>query len=49
VIKERHAGYYIGGEGQIHVHVLLPKIDLQKDLYNLTDFDHVVWATIENE
>ena len=48
VIKERHAGYYIGGEGEIHVHVCLPKKELTKDHYELSDFDHVVWATIKN-
>ena len=48
VIKERHAGYYIGGDGEIHVHVCLPKIALTKDHYELTDFDHIVWATIRN-
>lgn len=48
VIRERHAGYYIGDEGEIHVHVCLPKNELTQDKYELTDFDHVVWATIKN-
>lgn len=48
VIKERHLGYYIGGDGEIHVHVSLPKKELTKDHYELSDFDHVVWATIKN-
>jgi len=48
VIKERHAGNYIGGDGEIHVHVCLPKIELTRAYYELTDFDHVVWATIKN-
>jgi hypothetical protein len=47
-IKERHAGNYIGSDGEIHVHVCLPKKELTKDNYELTDFDHVVWATIKN-
>ena len=46
-ITERHAGYYIGGSGEIHVHVCLPKKDFKLDHYELTDFDHVVWATIQ--
>lgn len=46
-IKERHAGYYIGAEGEIHVHVCLPRKELKQDRYELTDFDHVVWATIK--
>src|SRR5690606_32774674 len=25
VIKERHAGHYIGADGEIHVHVCLPR------------------------
>lgn len=48
VIKERHAGNYIGEEGEIHVHVCLSKIELKQDNYELSDFDHVVWATIKN-
>ena len=48
VIRERHAGHYIGDNGEIHVHVLLPKRKLTQDYYELTDFDHVVWATIKN-
>jgi hypothetical protein len=48
VIRERHAGFYIGDEGEIHVHIFLPKKELTKEHYDLTDFDHVVWATIKN-
>ena len=48
VIKERHVGYYIGADGEIHVHVCLPRKELIQDKYELTDFDHVVWATIKN-
>jgi hypothetical protein len=47
IIKERHAGHYIGEQGEIHVHVCLPKNELTQDKYELTDFDHVVWATIK--
>jgi len=45
-IKERHVGHYIGDNGEIHVHVFLPKEQPAKDHYQLTDFEHVVWATI---
>lgn len=48
IIKERHAGYYIGGKGEIHVHVCLPKKEIHWGHIELTDFDHVVWATIKN-
>lgn len=48
VVKERHAEHYIGEKGEIHVHVCLPKNELTQDKYELTDFDHVVWATIKN-
>jgi hypothetical protein len=48
VIKERHAGHYIGADGEIHVHVCLPRKELKQEIYELTDFDHVVWATIKN-
>ena len=48
VIKERHTGYYIGSEGEIHIHVCLPKKELTEDHYELSDFNHVVWATIKN-
>ncbi len=48
IIKERHAGYYIGGHGEIHVHVCLPMKELNQDRYELIDLDHVVWATIRN-
>ncbi len=47
IIKERHVGYYIGQNKEIHVHVLLPKIKLDNRSYSLKDFDHVVWAIIE--
>lgn len=47
VITERHAGYYIGVDKEVHVHVLLPKKELKQEKYQLTDFDHVVWATIK--
>jgi hypothetical protein len=46
VIKERHAGHYIGDRKEVHVHVFLPKTDLHKDEYKFDDFDHVVWATV---
>src|SRR6267378_4394486 len=38
-IKERHAGSYIGDNGEIHVHVCLPKKELTQDHYELSDFD----------
>lgn len=47
-IKERHAGHYIGDNGEIHVHVCLPKKELKQGHYELTDLDHVVWAIIRN-
>jgi len=46
VIAERHVGYYIGKNEEVHVHVLLPLTDLTCDKYSLNDFDHVVWAII---
>jgi hypothetical protein len=47
VIAERHVGSYIGTNAEIDVHVLLPKMKLTKEKYLITDFDHVVWATIK--
>lgn len=47
-IKERHIGNYIGSDGEVHVHVFLPKKELMQDQYELADFDHVVWATVKN-
>lgn len=46
VIKERHVGHYIGDDNEVHVHVLLPKIELNKDRYKFDDFEHAVWATV---
>ena len=48
-IKERHAGHYIGADGEIHVQVCLPRKELKQDKYEITDFDHVVWASIKNQ
>jgi hypothetical protein len=47
IIKERHVGHYIGDNNEVHVHVLLPKTELNKDKYKFDDFDHVVWATVK--
>ncbi|MGY3052231.1 hypothetical protein ACVWYG_000421 [Pedobacter sp. UYEF25] len=46
VLTERHAGHHIGDNNEVHVHVLLPKTELNKDTYKIADFDHVVWATL---
>ncbi|MEZ4817562.1 MAG: hypothetical protein R2776_06290 [Flavobacteriaceae bacterium] len=46
-IKERHLGFYIGSKKTIHVHVLLPRIDLNLKEYTFNQFDHVVWAEIK--
>ena len=46
-IKERHVGKYIGGNGEIHVHVCLPKKELHQNHYELADFDQAVWATVQ--
>ncbi len=48
IIKERHAGHCIGADGEIHVHVCLTRKELKQNKYELTDFNHVVWATIKN-
>ena len=47
VIKERHEGVQIGDDGEVHVHVLLPKGKFNKTVYSSSDFNHVVWATIK--
>ena len=49
VIAERHVGHYIGSAEEVHIHVLLPKTELNKDKYKIDDFDHVVWATVTPE
>jgi hypothetical protein len=49
VMTERQAGFFIGDDGEIHVHVLLPKNGLTKDHYEFSDFDHVVWAIVKNK
>ena len=46
-IRERHLGFYIGSKKPVHVHVLLPKIDLNLKKYKFKQFDHVVWAEIK--
>jgi hypothetical protein len=47
IIKERHAGQFIGSTNEIHIHVLLPKVTLEKDQYKFDDFEQVVWATVK--
>ncbi|WP_164731718.1 hypothetical protein [Flagellimonas beolgyonensis] len=46
IVKERHYARYIGSKKRIDVHVLLPKISLNKSSYTRSEFDHAVWATI---
>jgi hypothetical protein len=46
IFKERHVGQYIGGGEEIHVHVCLFKKEFAHSNYELTDLDHVAWATI---
>jgi len=49
IIKERHVGYHIGIDNEVHVHVLLPKAILNKESYSLDQFDHVVWAIVTSD
>jgi hypothetical protein len=47
VIRERHAGHYIGSNEETHVHLLLPRVKLMKDQYKFDDFSHVAWLIVK--
>lgn len=47
LIKARHVGKYVGSDKEIDVHLLLPKVELNKTSYSLDDFIHEVWATVK--
>lgn len=47
IIKERQIGHQIGDNAEVHVHVFLPRTELNKEKYLFDDFDHVVWATVK--
>lgn len=46
-VRERAVGQALGVDKETDVHVLLPKVALDKDQYLFEEFDHVVWATVE--
>jgi hypothetical protein len=49
VVRERHAGNYIGSKAETHVHLLLPRVKLLKNHYHFDDFSHVAWLTLKLE
>ncbi len=46
-VRERAVGQVLGYDRETDVHVLLPKTKLDKEKYSSSEFDHVVWATLE--
>ena len=46
-VRERAVGQALGYDRETDVHVLLPKTKLDKEKYSSSEFDHVVWATVE--
>lgn len=46
VIRERSTRH-LGLDNFVAVHVLLPKVNLDKTQYNFDEFDHVVWADVD--
>lgn len=49
IVKHRHVGRYIGSKSEINVHLLLPKVELIKDTYQVDNFSHVAWLTLKPE
>lgn len=47
VVRHRHVGRYIGSTSEIHVHLLLPRVELVNDTYQIDDFIHVAWLTLK--
>jgi hypothetical protein len=47
VVRERHAGRYIGSAEETHVHLLLPRAGLIKERYEFDEFSHVAWLSIK--
>jgi hypothetical protein len=46
-VRERAVGQALGVDKETDVHVLLPKVTLDKEQYAFDEFYHVVWATVE--
>jgi hypothetical protein len=46
IIRERSTRH-LGLDNYVAVHVLLPKVNLDKTDYSFDEFDHVVWADID--
>lgn len=49
IVRHRHVGRYIGSTSKINVHLLLPRVELVKDTYQVDDFSHVAWLTLKPE
>jgi hypothetical protein len=47
IVRERVAGQILGYDNKTDVHVLLPKVPLDKVRYAFEDFEQVAWGIVE--